>query len=148
MKTFEWHHKVQYYETDQMGIAHHSNYIRWFEEARVAMLDEIGYSMKRLESERVISPVISVNCDYKMMSHFEDVLVVSCFVESFNGVKLYIRYNVTDSVTGELRATGTSGHCFLDESGRPLRLKSTHPEFYNIINGLLQQETIIEDKRY
>ena len=28
-------HKVQYYETDKMGIAHHSNYIRWMEEARL-----------------------------------------------------------------------------------------------------------------
>ena len=31
-------HKVQYYETDGMGIVHHSNYIRWFEEARVDLL--------------------------------------------------------------------------------------------------------------
>ena len=27
-----YNHKAQYYETDQMGIIHHSNYLRWFEE--------------------------------------------------------------------------------------------------------------------
>ena len=43
MKTFICTHKAQYYETDQMGIIHHSNYIRWFEEARVGFLEEIGY---------------------------------------------------------------------------------------------------------
>lgn len=41
----EWkpyQHKVQYYETDQMGIVHHSNYIRWFEEARTDYMEKMG----------------------------------------------------------------------------------------------------------
>ena len=37
-------HLVQYYETDQMGIVHHSNYIRWFEEARIYFMEQVGYS--------------------------------------------------------------------------------------------------------
>ena len=41
-KTYVWDHKIQYYETDQMQIAHHSNYIRWFEEARTAAMEEAG----------------------------------------------------------------------------------------------------------
>ena len=40
---FTYTHVVQYYETDRMGITHHSNYIRWMEEARVAMLEDMGY---------------------------------------------------------------------------------------------------------
>ena len=36
-------HQTQYYETDQMGIIHHSNYIRWMEEARVAYMEELGF---------------------------------------------------------------------------------------------------------
>lgn len=36
-----------YYETDQMGIIHHSNYIRWFEEARVALLVHLGFPYKK-----------------------------------------------------------------------------------------------------
>ena len=35
-------HRVQYYETDQMGIVHHSNYIRWFEEARIDWMRDCG----------------------------------------------------------------------------------------------------------
>ena len=41
-------HKVQYYETDGMGIVHHSNYIRWFEEARVVLLVQLGFGYGRL----------------------------------------------------------------------------------------------------
>ena len=36
-----YQHKVQYYETDQMGIVHHSNYIRWFEEARTDYMERL-----------------------------------------------------------------------------------------------------------
>ena len=44
-----YHHKVQYYETDKMGIVHHSNYIRWMEEARIDFLGQIGWNYKKLE---------------------------------------------------------------------------------------------------
>ena len=47
MKLYE--HKVQYYETDKMGIVHHSNYIRWMEEARIDFLSQIGWDYKKLE---------------------------------------------------------------------------------------------------
>ena len=53
-------HKVQYYETDQMGIVHHSNYIRWFEEARIDLLEQLGIGYDMIEKEGIISPVIGV----------------------------------------------------------------------------------------
>ena len=52
-----YHHTVQYYETDRMGITHHSNYIRWMEEARVDFLRQLGWGYDRLEAEEIISPV-------------------------------------------------------------------------------------------
>ena len=55
-------HKVQYYETDGMGIVHHSNYIRWFEEARVDLLEKLGYGYDRIEAEGFSSPVLEVAC--------------------------------------------------------------------------------------
>lgn len=48
-----------------MGITHHSNYIRWMEEARVAFLKEIGWDYAKLEEMGIISPVIDVQCQYK-----------------------------------------------------------------------------------
>ena len=49
-----YEHIVQYYETDQMGIVHHSNYIRWFEEARSYILEQIGFGYKKMEEEGII----------------------------------------------------------------------------------------------
>ena len=60
-----YEHKIQYYETDKMGITHHSNYIRFIEEARIDWLDRIGWSFAKLESMGLSSPVISVKCEYK-----------------------------------------------------------------------------------
>ena len=59
-------HTVQYYETDKMGITHHSNYIRWMEEARVDFLNKIGWGFDRLEDLGMISPVTEVECKYKL----------------------------------------------------------------------------------
>ena len=53
-------HKVNYYETDKMGITHHSNYIRWMEEARIAFFDAIGFSYKKLEEQGIVSPVLGI----------------------------------------------------------------------------------------
>jgi acyl-CoA thioester hydrolase len=49
MSKFEHYIDVRYYETDQMGIVHHSNYIRYFECGRMAMLKEVGLPMHKIE---------------------------------------------------------------------------------------------------
>ena len=52
--------KVNYYECDRMGITHHSNYIRYMEEARIELLEKLGYGFDRMEAEGISSPVVSV----------------------------------------------------------------------------------------
>ena len=60
MKMKPYIHKVNYYETDKMGITHHSNYVRFMEEARVDFLDQLGWSFDKLEAKGVVSPVLSL----------------------------------------------------------------------------------------
>lgn len=62
--------KAQYYETDQMGIIHHANYLHWFEEARIDMMEQMGMGYDLMEKQGIISPVLSVHCDYKSMARF------------------------------------------------------------------------------
>ena len=70
-------HTVQYYETDRMGITHHSNYIRFMEEARVDFLKNIGWGYDKLEEDGGVSPVVSVNCNYKKTTTFADVIEIN-----------------------------------------------------------------------
>ena len=66
-----YEHHAQYYETDQMGIIHHSNYVRWMEEARMDLMDQIGLNYKQMEEMEIISPVLSVSVEYHSMVHFQ-----------------------------------------------------------------------------
>lgn len=125
-----YEHKAQYYETDQMGIVHHSNYIRWFESARIDLMDRIGISYKVMEEAGIISPVLSVSCEYKSMVHFGDEVLIEAGITAYNGVKMSLSYKVTDKATGELRTTGSSSHCFLNREGRPVSLKKAAPVFH------------------
>ena len=136
-ESYSWRHRAQYYETDQMGIVHHSNYIRWFEESRVEFLDKIGYSYKKLEEDGIISPVLEIECKYKSMVHFGDDVIITPTIKEFNGVRLTMYYEITDACTGEIRSFGTSSHCFLGIEGLPLRLKKDHFDFYERLFNLV-----------
>ena len=68
--------KVHYYETDRMQVVHHSNYIRWMEEARIEALDALGVSYVEMEAKGIISPVLSVECHYRSMSRFGETVRV------------------------------------------------------------------------
>lgn len=124
-----YRHKVQYYETDRMGITHHSNYIRWMEEGRVAFLEEIGWGYDKLEAQGIASPVLSVSGDFKRSTTFGDEVDVLVSLKEYSGVRLTLEYEMTDAATGALVFSGYSQHCFFDEKGRPARLRNLLPEF-------------------
>lgn len=127
-----YEHKVQYYETDQMRVVHHSNYIRWFEECRIAMMEEQGVGYEKMEEKGIICPVLSVSCQYHLMTKFGEVVKIIPRIEKFNGLRLILSYEVRERETNELRCTGKSSHCFLDNRGKPLNLKKAAPEFYRV----------------
>ncbi len=60
---FKYIRRAQYHETDQMHIIHHSNYVKWMEEARTAYLDQMGLGYKEVEALGIISPVVSISLE-------------------------------------------------------------------------------------
>ena len=132
-------HKVNYYETDKMGITHHSNYIRWMEEARVYFLENIGFGYDKLEEDGIISPVIGINCEYKESTTFYDEISIEVSVKEFKGVRLVIQYEMKNNKTGNLVLIGTSEHCFLDKDGKPIRLNKQFPQFNSKLKELAKK---------
>ena len=104
-----YNHRVQYYETDQMGCVHHSNYIRWFEESRSDYLAYLGMDYDKMEAAGVISPVLTVEAAYHSMTRYGD------------------------KKDGTLRCSGQTSHCFLNREGKPLSLKKEKPEWHEIL---------------
>ncbi len=127
-----YQHTVQYYETDKMSITHHSNYVRWMEEARVDYLKRLGYSLVRLEELGIVSPVVSLNCRYKKTTTFADVIRIDIRITEFKGVKLQLSYTFYNE-KDEIVFTAQSEHCFITAEGRPLRLKKEFPDFYEAL---------------
>ena len=121
---------VNYYETDQMGIVHHSNYIRYFEEARCSFMEQAGYPYARLEEEDIVSPTLAVSCKYIHSVKYGDKIRVAVKMVRLTRMKCAFVYEVTDAVTGEIRAKGTSEHGFLSKTGKPVNLPKERPEFY------------------
>lgn len=124
-----YQHIVQYYETDKMGITHHSNYIRWMEEARIDFLSKIGWSYAKLEEEGIISPVIAVESKYMKTTTFMDKVNIEVIVSEFKGVKLKLKY-IMKKEDGNIVCEAASEHCFLNEQGRPIKLNKDYPLFY------------------
>lgn len=121
-----------YYETDQMGIIHHSNYIRWFEEARVAILEFLHLPYQAIEEAGLIVPVLEVTCQYKEMIHYGETVRIDVFVEKYTGTRLDFRYEIRNEKE-QLVTTGSSRHCFLSkEKQRLVHLKKAVPEFHQI----------------
>ena len=130
------YHHAKYYETDQMGIIHHSNYIRWFEEARIDFMNQIGLTYKTMEKEGIISPVLEINCKYLKMMYFDDIATIKLKISSYTGVRFTFEYEIYNQ-NKQLCTIGSSSHCFMNRKNRPISLKKLKPEFDELFKKLL-----------
>lgn len=130
--------KAHYYETDQMGIIHHANYIHWLEEARVDFMEQIGFGYDRAVNSGVNFALLGVSCEYKSMVHFNDTVNISVSVSSLTTAQMTVKYEITDAQSGKLRAVGESKHCYYDSNkNRLVSLKKVMPELYDLFAALL-----------
>ena len=128
---YEYRKKVKYYETDMMGVVHHSNYIRWFEEARVEFMRASDISYRAMEDEGIQIPVVSVECRYKSPATFDDDVTVKAWIEKYNGIVVEIAYEVTKDSDGTVLVTGKSSHCFVKATDfKPLLLKKERADLH------------------
>ena len=132
-------HRVHYYETDRMGVTHHSNYIRMMEEARVDFMEQLGWPYARMEELGVMSPVTAVNLKYHAPTTFDDRVEVQVRVKAFDGVRLTIGYTMTKLGDAPVMVlSGESEHVFLNAQGRFVRLKRELPDFHRLLTELAE----------
>ena len=119
---FEVKFPVRYYETDQMAVVHHSNYIRYFEIARNSMMVAWGFPIERCENEYgVMIPIVSVECRFKHPARMGDVLTAVAEIDKTPLAKLVVRQAVLNQ-DGEVCADGSVTLGFIDaKTFRPVR---------------------------
>ena len=133
---FIYKRKINYYETDKMGVVHHSNYIRFLEEARCRWLEELGISMEKLEELGYTIPTLEVNCKYKYHVTSGDIIIIEPKVIEFNGVRMTVGYKVTDEKTAQIVVEAWTKHCFTDRNLRPVNMKKKNKEVYEIFEEI------------
>jgi len=132
--------RANYYETDQMGIIHHSNYIRWFEEARVEFMEQADFGYVKAAKAGIDFALVSLSCEYRSMVRFGDTVHITARITELRNARMTVEYEVRDLVTDELRTTGWTKHCFLDAKlGRPVALKKVLPELYAVFEGTMSE---------
>lgn len=135
-----YRHDVKYYECDRMGITHHSNYVRFMEEARVDWLDQLGCGFDKIEAEKVFSPVVALSCEYKHPTTFKDIIEIEVGISRMSEMKFDFKY--TMRVSDKVVCTGWSSHCFT-ENGRPVAISRRLPEFYKRISDWMSAHSAI-----
>ncbi|MGY5353265.1 acyl-CoA thioesterase [Wenyingzhuangia sp. IMCC45533] len=121
MNTKIYQHRVRYYETDKMQYSHHSNYIKYFENARIEWLRDAGISYKDLEDSGIMLPVVNINTDFKKPAKYDDFLTVKTAIKSPPNVKVVFTYEVYNQ-DEELLTVGETTLVFVDmKKNKPMR---------------------------
>lgn len=131
--------KVQYYETDQMGVVHHSNFIRWMESARIDALDKAGLTYKKMEEEGFFGATLAVSCEYRRSVRFGQTVEIECKLKEMDERFMTISYTIRDANSKKERAFGESKHCFLGFDGKMISLETEKPELFESIKALLSE---------
>jgi acyl-CoA thioester hydrolase len=120
---------IRYYETDQMGFVHHSNYLRYFELARIEWLSSMGFSYQEMEKTGILMPVIKANVNFKKPLIFGKSFKVKIEAFKIPKVKFELNYEVIGT-ENEIIATGSTILVFLSANNlKPIRC----PEFFSIL---------------
>jgi acyl-CoA thioester hydrolase len=112
--------RVRFAETDAMGIVHHSRYLPYLEEARVAFLREIGHPYDAIRAEGIDMVVLEAFVQYRSPLRFDEVVDVHVMLGASGRTTFQMAYVLT--VDGEVRATAVTVHGSITAAdGRPTR---------------------------
>lgn len=137
--SFIFERKINYYETDKMGVVHHSNYIRFLEEARCNWLNSIEMPFELLEENGITIPVLGVNCSYKYHVTFGDTIIIKLYVKEYSGVRMTVGYEIVNKKNGKLVLVGETKHCFTNRNLKPINLKKYNKQFSEKFEQLLNK---------
>ncbi len=136
---FAYARDVFYYETDQMGVVHHSNFIRWLEEARIAFFTHTGLSYAHMETLGVLSPIINCNVQYKYFARFGDHFTVRLQIPKYTGVRFQVHYTVVNQ-NQTILLEGETAHAFVNTQYRPISLAKAAPDLHNILKNYVTHQ--------
>ena len=123
----EYH--VNFYDTDAMGVVHHSNYIRWFEIGRVEYLRSLGITLDDLMGDGFLFPITEVAAKYVSPGYFDDLLCIEVTATELTKVKMAFDYRIFRKSDGKTLVEGHTQNVFTNrETGQITRLPAKYYE--------------------
>lgn len=126
-------YRVKFFDTDVMGVVHHSNYIRWFETGRVEFLRKLGIDLNEMMNDGILFPIVEVNAKFHAPARFDDELEIDTIAEALTKAKMKFRYVVRRRGEEKILAEGTSTNVFTSD-GKICRLPDKY--FERLAKGL------------
>lgn len=126
-------HLTQYYETDQMNVIHHANYVKWMEEARTNFFKEIGIDLSIFDKKKVSLAVLFQSVNYQKYVKFNERIEIKCRCVELSNIKIKFEYDFFNLNQNCICAKGTTNHCFVNDKMEPVILKKKLPAIYELI---------------
>ncbi len=121
MNTHKTNCRVIYGDTDNMGIAYHANYLRWFEVGRTEMFRSYGLTYKAIEGKGFYMPVSEVYCKFLSPAQYDDVITIETSVDTKMRAGMKFDYRIFKEEDGENLVKGFTKHAFVNKEGRIVR---------------------------
>ena len=121
VKTHRTEYRVIYGDTDNMGVAYHANYLRWFEIGRAELFRSLGMTYKSIEEKGYFLPVSEVYCKFVDSARYDDLIVIETSVDSSLRAGIKFNYRILRKKDETELVRGFTKHAYVDRSGRVIR---------------------------
>ncbi|MCR5291920.1 MAG: acyl-CoA thioesterase [Eubacterium sp.] len=139
MVTEPYVRKINYYETDQMQVVHHSNYARFLEEARLDLMEKAGLPYDLMEEKGIIIPVLTLSSEYIGAVHFGDTISIYPHVTKLSPARFSLDYEIY--VGDRLVNRSHTSHGFVDAEFKPMNMRKHFPDMYKIMADLVEADS-------
>ncbi len=119
--------RVRYAETDQMGVVYYANYLVWMEVGRVEFCRAAGVQYRDLEIEAgILLAVVESQCRYLSPARYDEEITIKSWVEAPNPRAIRFQYEMRETSSGRLVATGETKHIFCGRDMKPKKLPAEY----------------------
>lgn len=109
--------RVNYFDTDQMGVVWHGNYIKYFEIAREDLFRSAGIPYSKVEEMGIMMPIVDVSVQYKSPALYDQTVMAESRVSEMPKSTIRVDYTIS-SLEGRIIATGHTTLAFINSSSR------------------------------
>ena len=115
--------QIPFHDVDMMCVAWHGHYVKYFEVARCALLDQIQYNYQEMKASGYAWPVVDLKVKYVRPAQFGQTIKVTCQLKEYEN-RLVLSYLITDPHTQQKLTKGETTQVAVDMASGEMQLVS------------------------